>query len=171
MERSRKILFVSHCIFNQNAKAVGKEKASGSVRELVDILAESDVGVVQLACPQITFNGGSGIDRTPSTKETYDNKAFRSHCRKIAKETLDQIEKYLRANYNVLGILGVEFSPTCAVYQLEKGGKKIGPGKGIFTEELENEMKKRNFQVPIVGANLNSLFATIEKVRALLRYA
>jgi len=170
MERSKKIIFISHCIFNQNAKAVGKEKSSGSIRELVDILSESDVGVVQLPCPQISFNGGNGIGRPPSTKDSYDKKAYRTHCRKLAKDILIHIEKYLRANYNVLGILGVEFSPTCAVYQLENG-KKIGPGKGIFTEELENEMRKKNFQVPIVGANLNSLFATIEKVQALLRYS
>ncbi len=168
MERSKKIIFVSHCILNQNARAIGKESSSGTVRELVELLADSDVGVVQLPCPQVNFNGGIG--RAPGTKEAYDKKPYRSYCRKLAKEIINQIEKYLREGYNVLGILGIEFSPTCAVYQLENG-KKILPGKGIFVEELEAEMRKKNFQVPIIGANLNSMFSTIEKVQALIRYA
>lgn len=168
MERSKKIVFISHCILNQNAKSVGREKSSGSIKELVEILTQSGIGIIQLPCPQIDFNGGLG--RKPKTKSSYDNKEYRAYCRKLSKDILMQIEKYLRADYSVLGILGVEFSPTCAVHQLENG-TRCTPGKGIFIEELEDEMRKKNFQVPIIGANLNNLFATLEKIQALLRYA
>ncbi len=161
-------MFVSHCILNQNTKASGREKSSGAIKELVELLTQSGVGIVQLPCPQIDFNGGFG--RKPKTKNAHDTKEYRSYCRKLSKEILQQIEKYLRAEYSVLGILGIEFSPTCAVYQLENGNRST-PGKGIFIEELEDEMRKKNFQVPIIGANLNNLFTTIEKIQALLRYA
>lgn len=168
MERSRKIVFVSHCILNQNAKAAGREKSTGSIKELVEILTQSGVGIVQLPCPQIDFNGGLG--RKPKNKNSYDTKEYRTCCRKLSKDILLQIEKYLRADYSVLGIIGVEFTPTCAVHQLENGTRST-PGKGIFIEELEDEMRKKNFQVPIIGANLNNLYATIERIHALLRYA
>ncbi len=168
MERSKKIVFISHCILNQNAKSLGREKSTGSIKELVELLTQSEIGIIQLPCPQIDFNGGLG--RKPKNKNSYDNKEYRAYCRKLSKEILVQIEKYLRADYSVLGILGVEFSPTCAVHQLENGTRST-PGKGIFIEELEDEMRKKNFQVPIIGANLNNLFTTIEKIHALLRYA
>jgi len=168
VERSKKIVFISHCILNQNAKAAGREKSTGSIKELVELLSQSGIGIIQLPCPQIDFNGGLG--RKPKTKSSYDNKEYRAYCRKLSKDVLAQIEKYLRADYSVLGILGVEFSPTCAVHQLENGTRNT-PGKGIFIEELEDEMRKKNFQVPIIGANLNNLFTSIEKIQALLRYA
>ncbi len=168
MERSKKIVFVSHCLLNQNAMAVGKEKSPGAVKDLIELLTQSGVGIVQLSCPQIDFNGGLG--RKPKGKPQYDNKDYRSSCRKLSKSVLEQVEKYLRADYSVLGILGVEFTPTCAVHQLENGTRNT-PGKGIFIEELEDEMRKKNFQVPIVGANLNNILATMEKIQALLRYA
>lgn len=169
MERSKRIIFVSHCILNQNAKPLGREKSSGTIKELVELFSEAGVGVVQLPCPQLDFNG-SGINRKARMKPSHDTKKYRAYCRKTAKLVLKQIEKYLKANYTVLGILGIELSPSCAVYQIENGNRNV-PGKGIFIEELEEEMKKKTFQVPIVGVNLNSLYSTIEKIQALLRYS
>ncbi len=167
MERSRKVVFVSHCLLNQNVYPIYKERYPGAVKELLQILAESDIGIVQMPCPQIDFF--SEIERERKPKSFYDTKGYRKYCRKIAKVILKQIENYLKSNYKVLGIIGVEFSPTCGVYQIENGNK-ISPGKGIFIEEFEEEMRKKKFQVPIVGVNLNNIYATIEKIRALLRY-
>ncbi len=167
MERSKKVIFVSHCILNQNAAPLGSEKYPGAVKEVLHMLSEADVGIVQLPCPSLEFF--SGIDREKKPKSFYDTPKYRSYCKKLAKIVIKQIEKYLKSGYRVLGILGVEFSPTCAVYQIENGSK-ISPGKGILIEEIENEMKKKNFQVPIVGVNFNNIYATIEKLHALLKY-
>lgn len=168
MERSRKVIFVSHCLLNQNVKSLGRERAQGAIKELVELFAESGVGIVQLPCPQLDFNGG--LHRTSKQKEACDTKKYRDFCRNLSKLILQQIEKYLEKDYNVLGILGVEFSPTCAVHQLENGSRNV-PGKGIFFEEFEGEMRKKNFQVPIVGVNLNNLFSSVEKLQALLKYS
>lgn len=167
MERSKKVVFVSHCILNQNVKPEGKEKYAGAVKEIFQLLSESDVGIVQVPCPSVEFF--SVINRERKPKSYYDTPKYRAYCKKLAKIVLKQIENYMRSGYRVLGILGVEFSPTCAVYQIENGNR-ISPGKGIFIEEIENEMRKKNFQVPIVGVNLNNIYATIEKLQALLKY-
>lgn len=168
VDRSKKVVFVSHCILNQNTKAVGKEKSAGAIKEVVEILTQSGIGIIQLPCPEVEFNGGLG--RKSKTKSFYDTKEYRSYCRKVSKEILQQIESYLRAGYSVLGLIGVEFSPTCAVHQLDNGARST-PGKGIFIEEMEDEMRKKNFQIPIFGANLNNIFATTEKLQNLLKYA
>lgn len=168
MERSKRIIFVAHCILNQNAVSVGREKAPGAIRDLLELFAGAGVGIVQMPCPQLEFN--AGLNRRPKPKERYDSRKFRLACRAQCKCVLDQIKNYLQKNYTVLGILGVETSPTCAVHQLLNGSRTV-PGKGIFTEELEEEMRKRNFQVPIIGVNLNNLYSTMEKLQSLLRYS
>jgi len=167
MERSKKVIFISHCLLNQNARPLGGEKYSGSVKELVELFAESGVGIIQIPCPQIEFN--EGLNRKSKSKDAYDNNGFRSKCQKLSSNVIETIESYLRKNYEILGILGVEQSSTCGVYQVQNGKRSV-PGKGIFIEELEKEMEKKNFQVPIIGINLNNIFSSLEKVQSLLKF-
>jgi predicted secreted protein len=162
----KKVVFVPHCILNQNVRAVGKEKSNGTIKEIVNFFAEAEVGIVQLPCPEVEFDGG--LDRPLKTKENYNNEIYRNCCREISLKILKEVRKYLDKEYKVVGILGVEFSPTCAVYRIENG-KKILPGKGILMEELEKEMQKENFQVPIIAVNLNNIFSTLEKLSLLLK--
>jgi len=165
MEKSKKVIFISHCLLNQNAKSKGGAKSPGAIKEIVDILAESGIGIVQLPCPQVEYDGG--LDRKAKDKVQYDNKKFRADCKKMAGSMLGQIENYLSKNYTVVGILGVEFSPTCAVHQLQNGTRAV-PGKGILMEELDAEMRKKRFQVPVIGVNLNNIFSSVEKVQSLI---
>lgn len=162
----KKVVFVPHCILNQNVRAVGKEKSNGTIKEIVNFFAEAEVGIVQLPCPEVEFDGG--LDRPLKTKENYNNEIYRNCCREISLKILKEVRKYLDKEYKVVGILGVEFSPTCAVYRIENGNK-ILPGKGILMEELEKEMQKENFQVPIIAVNLNNIFSTLEKLSLLLK--
>ena len=164
--RSKKVVFVSHCILNQNARAMGREKAAGAIRELVELLSDADVGIVQIPCPQMEF-GNSAVGRKAKEKGTLDTKSYRSACKKMSASILKQIESYLAKNYKVVGVLGVELSPTCGVHQISNGSRNV-PGKGIFFEEFENEMRKKRFQVPVIGVNLNNMFSTVEKLQSLL---
>ncbi|MBU3905072.1 MAG: hypothetical protein KJ906_02915 [Nanoarchaeota archaeon] len=168
MERSKKIVFVSHCLLNQNARAFGSEKYPGAVKDLTDMLTESGVGIIQLPCPQINYNGG--LNRKLKTKDSYDNASYRKHCKNLSTDILNQVQNYLQNKYQVLGIIGVEMSSTCGVHQVENGSKR-GPGKGILIEEIEEMMHKKNFQVPIIGMNLNNLYSSMEKIQTLLNYS
>jgi predicted secreted protein len=168
MERSKKIVFVSHCLLNQNARHLGGEKYPGVVRELFELFSESGVGIVQIPCPQLEFN--EGLNRKVESKESNENNGFRTKCQKLSSNIIETIEKYIRKNYEVLGILGVEQSVTCGVYQIQNGRRNV-PGKGIFIEELEKQMEKKNFQVPIIGVNLNNIFSSMEKVQSLLKFS
>ena len=165
MKRGKKVLFVSHCLLNQNAMPVGKAKYTGSVKDLLELFAEAGVGVVQLDCPQIEFN--NGLNRRPSTKTSTNG--YRKECKKLSMKVMKKIESYIRNDYKVLGILGVETSLTCGVHQVQNG-RRSAPGKGIFMEELENEMQKKNFQVPVIGVNLNNIFSSVEKIQSMLSF-
>lgn len=168
MKRSKKVIFISHCLLNQNSRALGGEKSAGPIKDIMELFSESGIGIIQIPCPQMEFNGGP--EWRPKTKDDCDNKTYRTFCHKLSQNLLIQIEKYLSKNYNVLGVLGVELSATCGVHQLENG-HKIVPGKGILMEELEELMRKKNFQVPIIGINLNNMYSSLEKLQSLLKYS
>ncbi len=168
MEVSKKIIFVPHCILNINVNPEYKEHYSSAIKELIDLLTEAGIGIVQMPCPEVEFMGTIKRERQP--KSFYTQKKYRDFCKKIAKIIIKQIESYIKEGYKVVGILGVELSPSCAVHQVSYGNK-ISPGKGVLIEEIENEMKKKTFQVPIVGVNLNNIYATIEKIHALIKYS
>jgi predicted secreted protein len=148
----RKVVFVPHCILNQCVRS----NTSDSMKEIVKMFADSDVGIVQLPCPEAEF--GQKVDR----------KFYRRYCRKISSNTLRDVKSYLERDFKVIGILGVELSPTCGVYRVESGSRVV-PGKGILTEELERGMQRDNFQVPIISVNTNNVFSTLEKISLLLK--
>jgi predicted secreted protein len=160
---SRRVVFVPHCLLNQSVRSLGRENSS--VKEVVKFFADAEVGMVQLPCPEVEFDGG--LERKAKPKECYD-RIYRRCCRKVSAKILTQIRRYLERDYNVLGILGVEFSPTCGVYRVENG-RKVVPGKGILMEEIEKGMQSQNFQVPIISVNTSNVFSTLEKLSMLLK--
>ena len=168
MNRSKRVVFVSHCLLNQNTRAINQERYPGIVKEIMELFLEADIGIVQLPCPQIEQNGG-GIKRKFQPGKVLEGNGYRAECKKMSTSIIKQIEKYLKEDYNVVGIVGVEFSPTCAVHQINNGKKNV-PGRGILIEELESKMQKKNFQVPIIGVNLNNIFSSTEKIQSLLKF-
>lgn len=154
---NEKIVFVSHCILNQNIR---NEKFY-KVKELVNLLTESNVGLVQLPCPKIDCNEDFIINEN-------NTRIYKSYCKKISGFIVNTIKKYLDSNFEVIGILGVEFSPICGVYKINNGKKNVF-GKGVLIKEIEREMQKRNFQVPIISTDLNNIFSTLEKIDVLLK--
>ncbi len=159
--------FVAHCLLNQNAMPAGKERAPGVVKEVLELLSEAGIGIVQLSDPESEI---FGLDRKHKTKEALDNKKYRAVCKKHAGEILELIETYMEKKYHIVGILGIEFSPTWAVHQIENGNRNV-PGKGILIEELEEEMRKKRFQVPIIGVNLNNMYSSAEKIQSMINYS
>lgn len=150
-----KVIFVPQCVLNPSIKGSIQSK------EIIKLFAESNIGIIQLPCPEIEYNG-------KLVKGTRQNKEYRQFCKKISLKVMKDIKKYIKANYNVLGILGVDFSRTCGVHHIQRGSK-IMPGKGVFIKELESEMQKGNFQVPILAANFGNIFSTIEKMSLLIK--
>lgn len=167
MQRSRKVIFVAHPVLNQNSSPQNKGYAPGPIKEVLDVLAEAGIGVVQLPCVETNF---FGLDRKSKGREDIDTKAYRAVCKKLAQEIIKQIQNYRENKYAVIGILGLEFSPTYAVHQIENGHRNL-PGKGILTEELEAEMSKKRMQIPLLGVNPNNPTSSAEKLRHMLQFS
>ena len=57
-KRSGQVVFVSHCLLNQNVRYLGGASCPGAVDEVVAGLQRAGVGIVQMACPEQRSWGG-----------------------------------------------------------------------------------------------------------------
>ena len=51
-ERSKQVVFVSHCVLNENVRYLGGAFQRSGVDEIIDDLQQRGVGIVQMPCPE-----------------------------------------------------------------------------------------------------------------------
>lgn len=133
MYRSNKIILVSHCLLNQNAVVPPLARAKGGF-PIVKALIEEGLGILQLPCPEFKFLGPK---RKPMTKEEYDTMEYRELCKSLFKPVLEDIKIYLKAGYELKGIIGIKESPTCS----------LSEERGIFMEEIFKALEVEKIEV------------------------
>ena len=157
--RSGKLVFLSHCILNQNACVRGLASQPAVIREMLDLALDNDVAMYQMPCPEVTYLGSM---RWGQVKKMYANPMFRRHCRQIVEQICDQIQTYRDNDHQVVGIILRDGSPTCglncAAVEADSeqvwGGmvwhasplQRFGATEGVFTEELKAELQRRGFE-------------------------
>jgi predicted secreted protein len=50
--RSGKVIFLSHCILNENTRYLGGACRGGGIREIIEQFLDKDIGIVQMPCPE-----------------------------------------------------------------------------------------------------------------------
>lgn len=165
MKRSKRVIFVSFCILAQGFRAEGiVKKFPAVVKPILELLAKRDVNIVQMPCPEIRFEG---IRRRPAGKSRYDTVEYRQLCRGIADEVASFIRDMIDEGYEVLGILGVENSPSCGVnYVIERRWRV--KGRGVFMEELEGVLREKGLDVPLIGLDIYRVEKTLAELEELL---
>lgn len=137
MERSKKVVLVSHCILNQNTVVYPLARAKGAYADIIMELMKNDIGIHQLPCPEYRY---LGLRREPMTKEQYDTSGFREMNNYIAKDAVKIVKEYMNNEYEVLGIIGINESPTCS----------INGQKGILMEEILAELKEESIELKLL---------------------
>jgi uncharacterized protein YbbK (DUF523 family) len=124
--RGREVVFVSHCLLNENARYLGGAFHRGAVPEIVELLS-SGVGVCQMPCPEQRAWGGV---RKPHMLRAFglrDSALYplrgvlfrffvwqtRVRYDRLARRVARDIEDCSRAGVRVLGVVGVAASPSC----------------------------------------------------------
>lgn len=185
-ERSKRVVFVSHCLLNENTRYLGGAWRPGCVDELVDRFQQEGVGIYQMKCPEqrvwgsvlkryILHGYGSKGTLLYRIRQLYIplfiwyTKFIYS---KIAKKVVRDIEDYVRSGFEVVGIVGVDGSPSCAVNKtlntwssvealaslpiksLERqtmNDKVIADclteGKGFFMKALWRQLRRRSLDI------------------------
>lgn len=177
---SKPILLVSHCLLNTAAKVRYPDGAhrvpeEGARLAFLQQALERGVQLIQLPCPEFTLYGPS---RWGHTREQFDNPFFRAHCRRILTPVVQQLQAYLQpregAHFRVLGVVGVEGSPSCGVNRTCTGpwGGELGgrddlmetvaqargiPGMGVLMEELARMLEQAEIRLPMVGLDVRDV--------------
>lgn len=81
-----------------------------------------------------------GLKREPMTKEQFDTDAFRRLNKDISLDTVNIVKEYINNGYDVLGIIGINESPTCS----------INGEKGILMEELLQALAKEDIKLKLI---------------------
>ena len=112
MKRSKKIILISHCILNSNSKVEGLSQYEGILNQVVDMIYKKGIVIIQLPCPEIIIYG---IKRWGHVKEQFDTLFYRENCREMLKPIIGQVKSYMDTGYEIVGVLGIDGSPSCGV--------------------------------------------------------
>lgn len=176
--RSRQVVFVSHCMLNQNAISDGTADFPAANREIVSLLLEENVGIVQLPCPELLCLGLDrgdvrGGERPVLAENTRIRAALQSpeaaeHLRRLSKQVVYQIEEYRKNGFTVVGIIGINRSPSCGVETTSEHNEEVA-GHGLFFAALKNELDAHGISLPMIGIKATETELALEAVRRLLK--
>jgi predicted secreted protein len=191
-QRSRRVVFVAHCLLNENTRYLGGARYGGAIREIVQFCLDNDIGIVQLPCPEqhawggvlksrlLFFYGSEGKLRYQVRGAVLPLLVWytRRIYRRLARQTAAEIEDYQKSGFVVVGIIGVDASPTCGVTKsldmkqalariarLKKQtvtaeemnaivSSTVTTGRGLYIDLLQEELTKRRIRVPFAAHDL-----------------
>ena len=158
--RSKKVIFIAHCILNQNSISDGTAVFPAAFKDVIKILLDADIGIVQMPCPELCclgLNRGNNdgadvpvvIENTRIRKEMQKAKSYKMLMAQV-DYVMKQITEYNAYGFEIIGIIGANRSPNCGVETTSDFNKEIS-GKGIFMSELSNRIKAENLNIPMLG--------------------
>ncbi len=182
MKRSKKMILLSHCILNSNSKVEGLSDYPAIIKDIINLLCENDIGIMQLPCPEMHIYG---INRWGHVKEQFDTPHFRQECRRILKPTVNQVYDYINNGYEIIGVVGVDGSPSCGVNKTCSGNWKgeisnnpdinnmlksleMIKGKGIFIEELVKLLDEKDINIPFTAIDEENINKSMKLFRKFL---
>ena len=178
MKRKKKIILVCHCVLNSNSKVEGLSQYEGVFKEYVNIIANKGIGIIQLPCPEMIMYG---IKRWGHVKEQFDNLFYRQECRKMIEPIIQQVKNYVDAGYEIVGVVGIDGSPSCGVNFTCSGNfggeivdscqidnildslKEVN-GSGVFIEELKKYLQEINLEIPFISINEKDVYRSLDEI-------
>jgi predicted secreted protein len=175
--RSKKVIFAAHCILNQNAKIDRCARYPGAMREVTQLLLDEGIGIIQMPCPELL---ALGLDRQveiekETTIESEDDRVGvlmnkiepKTLCERISHDFLFQIKQYQNDGFSVIGVLGINGSPTCGVETNWENGKET-TNSGIFIRLFKEECNDQGVNIPMRGIRAQDPQAALKTLKELL---
>lgn len=151
--------------------------------EITKLLADSGIGIIQLPCPEMTYYG---IKRWGHVKDQFDNPYYRKHCRNIFRPFVEQLQDYAANGYEIVGMLGIEGSPSCGVGMTctgNWGGEfstnpdlketldtvRMISESGVFMEEASALLAEQGIIVPFLGIDEAEMADSVIKIKNFIR--
>ena len=175
--RSKSIIFTAHCILNQNSISDGTATHPGHMNEILDLLSSSDIGIVQMPCPELHCLGldrgnpegcrSPVVEENTRIREELGSSSSKIKIDQLVQHIVLQISEYLKYGFNIKGIVGINRSPSCGVDTTSENNMEV-EGKGVFIKALQQELKKKNIQIEFTGIKAPEKEQSVRKVKDLL---
>ena len=173
--RSKKVIFLAHCLLNQNAISDGTAVCPAAFGELIQLLLDHEVGIVQMPCPELCCLGLDrgdvhGAERPVVEENTRIRRAREKDGPRQKREALadlvaEQVQEYHKHGFQVLGIVGANRSPNCGVETTSDFDREV-EGQGAFMDAIAQRLEAAGISVPMLG--LKGSDDAAQKVAALL---
>ena len=173
--RSKRVIFLAHCLLNQNAISDGTAVCPAAFQELVQLLLDHEVGIVQMPCPELCCLGLDwgdvhGAERPVVEENTRIRRAMEKDGPRQKREALadlvaEQVQEYHKHGFQVLGIVGANRSPNCGVETTSDFDREV-EGRGAFMDAITQRLEAAGISVPMLG--LKGSDGAAQKVATLL---
>ena len=175
-ERSRRVVFVSHCILNSNTRADGHAGVPGVNRRVMELLMRLGVGVVQMPCPEMMCLGldrgdKKGGERPVLIENTRIREGLKSNSSTamldgMVDQVIQQVEQYLKHGFHILGIVGVNRSPSCGVETTTVDNEEV-KGEGVFIDRLRKALEAKGIHLGFVGTKISEVEKALLAIEAM----
>ena len=173
--RSKRVIFLAHCLLNQNAISDGTAVCPAAFGELIQLLLDHEVGIVQMPCPELYCLGLDrgdvhGAERPVVEENTRIRRAMEKDGPRQKREALadlvaEQVQEYHKHGFQVLGIVGANRSPNCGLETTSDFDREV-EGRGAFMDAIAQRLEAAGISVPMLG--LKRPDGAAQKVAALL---
>jgi predicted secreted protein len=171
--RSKKIIIAAHCLLNQNSISDATADLPGQYDKIVSLLIDKKVGIIQLPCPELLCLGLARRDEDGGKRELLlentrirslmEEKQNKDLLRTKVQEIVRQLEEYKKYNFEIIGIIGVNRSPSCGVEITTIEGCET-EGQGVFMKILEEELESKGIKIKMTGVKTSEQNESLEKV-------
>ena len=122
-----------------------------------------------MPCPEASFcSYESGLQRKPHGIKHYKYLPnFEDYCNKLAISVAEQIEGFKNNGSEVLAVIGIEHSPTCAINYMYTNSGNV-KRKGLFTQSIDTILQQKNMIIPMVGINRRYPRKSIEELKRII---
>lgn len=173
--RSKKVVFIAHCLLNQNSISDGTAVFPAAFKDIIKTFLDADVGIIQLPCPELCCLGldrgniyGANspvVEENTRIRKEMQNANVHKNLTILIDHVMQQIMEYHKHGFKILGIIGTNRSPNCGIETTSNCNEEIN-GKGIFIEELSNRLISIDLNIPMLG--IKDSDNMVKKIKSLL---
>ena len=81
-------------------------------------------------------------------------------------QVIYQIEEYLKNRFSILGVVGINRSPSCGVETTSMNNEEVG-GMGLFMKAIHGELSDRGIPVHMIGIKTSQRDKSLARLKEL----
>lgn len=158
--RSKRVIFIAHCLLNQNSISDGTAVYPAAFKDVINFFLNADIGIIQMPCPEFCC---LGLDRGniygADSPVVVENTRIRSIMKtddlnikltNLADYVVQQIIEYKKYGFEIIGIIGANRSPNCGVETTSDKNAEVN-GMGLFVEKIFSRLLHEKISIPMIG--------------------